>query len=148
MSRMKASRRMHRVRIPPPPPRPVYLAAEDAKKVEDLIFLIERQILVVATWATCDSDCTDEEFAVLRAMTRWACSFELPESLEDFWSSPSILERKSSPTAKDLKESNGHMSGARVGAPNAHPRIALMKNYSEPTTSARLIKTAIGRHSV
>lgn len=109
---------MHRVRITPPTPRRVYLSAEDAKRVEHLKFVVERQVLVIATWATCDSDCTDEEFAVLRAMIRWVCSFELPESVEDFWSGPPILERKSSsPTAKDLKESNGHTSRARAGAP-------------------------------
>lgn len=92
--------------MPPPPPKYSYLHRKNAERVEQLIYVTKWMAVVIGTWVELDPEFLDEDFASVWTLTRWLCGLQLPETVDDFWTGPPVLERKPTPPPKDRNGSS------------------------------------------
>jgi hypothetical protein len=72
----------------------VFLASENARRVEQLQSVVKKMVLTTVTWASRDPEYIGDQFAALWVAIRWLCELQLPETVNDFWTGPPVLERK------------------------------------------------------
>jgi hypothetical protein len=118
--------------VPPPSPKYSYLHRKNAERVEQLIYVTKWMAVVIGTWVELDPEFLDEDFAPVWTMTRWLCGLQLPETVDDFWTGPPVLERKAAQRPQQNGR-NGHT--AREGAtpsPSLTREAELMGGWQQP----------------
>lgn len=124
---------MHDAPVLPPPLRVSYLAADNAKRVEQLQWVTLRMAFTVGFWTTKDPEDIDDDFAALWGLTCWFCGLQLPQTVDDFWRGPSVLERNLTPPPQHRNDRSGQ--AAKEGTDDAEVDGRQGANRSLATTT-------------
>lgn len=114
---------------PSPPPKYSYLHRKNAERVEQLQYVAKWMAVVTGTWIVPEPEFLDDGFVALWTLTRWICGLQLPETVDDFWTGPPVLERGAARRPQQNGR-NGHT--AREGAPSLTRGAESMGRWQQP----------------